>query len=77
MANFDAFEKLAEKWPSTLVARQRVREFSGGALSPKLLANLDCEGRGPAGRMMVGRQIVYPVDALIDFMKHRTIRKEA
>ena len=48
---------LAEKWPSPYVARNEVKAFSGGILTPKYLANLDSAGKGPAGRIRVGRKI--------------------
>ena len=65
------FKDLADKWPSSIVARSQVSNFSGGVLNSKYLANLDSLGRGVKGRIRVGRQIVYSVDALIEFMEQR------
>ncbi|MCK4789131.1 MAG: hypothetical protein KAV87_35645 [Desulfobacteraceae bacterium] len=65
------FKGLADKWPSTLVARSQVSNFSGGVLNSKYLANLDSLGKGPKERIRVGRQIVYSVDSLIAFMEKR------
>jgi hypothetical protein len=61
---------LATKWPSTIVARKRISEFSGGILSEKYMANLDCLGQGPP-RLHIGRQVAYPVDTLITWMQDR------
>jgi len=61
---------LATKWPSTIVARKRVSEFSGGILSEKTLANLDSLGQGPH-RIRIGRQVAYSVNELITWMEAR------
>lgn len=43
-----------------LIARKRVAYFTGGAISPKKVANDDCRGTGPAVRHRIGEAIVYP-----------------
>ncbi len=63
--------KLADNWPSPFVARQSIRDFSGGILTSRSLANLDSQGQGPAGRFRVGRKIAYPVESLISWMEKR------
>jgi hypothetical protein len=65
------FKKLAEKWPSSMVARTEIERFTGGIIKEKYLANLDCQGKGPEGRIRIGRKIAYPVDAVISFLEHR------
>jgi len=35
-------EAMATRWPSPVVARKAIKEFSGGILSQKTLANEDC-----------------------------------
>ena len=32
---------------------------------PRTLANLDCQGRGPEGRMTVGGKVCYPRDQVV------------
>lgn len=66
------YDQFAEKWPSPFVARQSSGSFSGGILNPKTLANLDSQGRGPSGRIRVGRIVAYPVGSLIAWMANRT-----
>ncbi len=61
---------LADKWPSSIVARRCVGQFSGGILSEKYLANLDSAGKGPE-RLHIGRQVAYPVGALVEWMEKR------
>ncbi len=64
-------EKLKERWPSSIVSRSKVGEFSGGLLNPKTLANADSAGVGPAGRIRCGRLIAYDIDQLIMWMESR------
>ena len=67
------FSSLAEHWPSTFVARNEVRAFTGGIIDPKYLANLDSQGRGPAGRIRCGGKIAYPVDELVTWLEERSV----
>ena len=60
---------MAERWPSTVVARSQVKTFTGGAFSGKTLANADSEGTGPKGRFKLGRSTVYPVTSLIVWLE--------
>ena len=62
---------LAVKWPSAIVARKDVKDFSGGILSEKYLANLDSLGEGPP-RCKIGRLVAYQVTDLISWMQART-----
>lgn len=61
---------LKQHWPSGIVARTAVSEFSGGLLDPKTCANFDSNGDGPPkGRL--GRKVFYKVDDLIRWMESR------
>lgn len=64
---------MAERWPCPYVARSEVGRFSGGILNPRSLANLDSAGKGPAGRIRVGRKVAYPVDKLVAWLEARTV----
>jgi hypothetical protein len=59
---------VAERWPSTFVVRNSIREFTGGLYSPGYLANCDSKGIGPEGAFLIGRQKVYPVDSLCNWL---------
>lgn len=72
MKNEVNLSPLAARWPSSLVAREKIAEFTGGILTPKTLANLDATGEGPKGRITVGRKVAYPVDLLIDWLETRS-----
>ena len=63
---------LAQKWPSGVVARERISDFTGGLLSPGRMANLDVAGQGPPERIrFAGRKIAYPVNSLIKWLESR------
>lgn len=62
----------AEKWPSVWVARTEARDFTGGAISEKHLANLDSAGEGPKGRIRCGRKILYPVKPFVEWLENRS-----
>ncbi len=66
-----SFRSMAERWPSSMVARTEIERFTGGIISEKYLANLDSQGKGPEGRIRVGRKIAYPVDRLIEWLASR------
>jgi hypothetical protein len=66
------FSCLKANWGSGIVARKEVGRFTGGMLSPRHLANLDCEGNGPANAFRIGRQVGYYVDDLIEWLEKRS-----
>lgn len=72
MKTFD-FQELARKWPSPVIARdQRMLDrFSGGLLNARTLANLDSLGKGPSGKIRVGKKVAYPVADLVAWMEKR------
>ena len=43
----------------------------------RTLANLDCQGRGPGGRMTVGGKACYPRDEVVLWFAERTKPSEA
>ena len=72
MAREVCLKALAEKWPSAIVAREKVDEFTGGAVNPKTQANLDARGEGPADVVRIGRKICYPVMSYIAWLESRS-----
>jgi len=63
---------LAAKWPSAWVTRCEAKRFTGGMIGEKFLANLDSQGRGPAGRIRCGRKIAYPVAEFVKWLEARS-----
>ena len=68
------FSSLASKWPSTFVSRGEISRFSGGIIHPRTLANQDCAGTGPKGRISIGRKICYPVSSVIEWLESRAVQ---
>jgi hypothetical protein len=68
MSQLDA---LKSRWPSAYVARREIRQFTGGLVSSGTLANADSDGTGPEGKVRIGRNIGYPVDSVIAWLKAR------
>ena len=66
------FQSLATNWPSSFVARTEVKRFTGGIINEKTLSNLDCQGKGPKGRIRTGRKISYPVSSFIEWLESRS-----
>ncbi len=66
--------KLVENQGSAIgfVPRKRISEFTRGLYSPRHLANLDSQGRGPKGRVRIGGQVAYPVTELLAWLAART-----
>lgn len=65
------FSFLEQYWNSGFVARDAVKEFTGGIINPKTLANLDSKGLGPEGRVRIGRKIAYRVKPFIRWLEAR------
>ncbi|MCI5158165.1 MAG: hypothetical protein D3906_06930 [Candidatus Electrothrix sp. AUS1_2] len=59
----------AGSWHAPFVERQQVNKFSGGLLDPRTMANHDSAGTGPAGRIKIGRKVIYPVQDLITWLE--------
>ena len=68
----DIFDQMKDKWPSTILSRPEVGNFSGGAVSPKFLANCDSLKEGPAERFKIGKKTCYPVDSFILWLRARS-----
>jgi len=65
-----SFENLARTAPE-IITRKKLEEITGGLISAKSLANLDCEGTGITPRLKFGGKVAYPKEAAIYWLKHR------
>ncbi len=61
----------AENWTAPYVERQQLKEFSGGALNARTMANHDSKGKGIKERINMGRKVLYPVNEVIAWMEAR------
>ncbi len=69
--NESSFQAMADRWPSAFVARDEIERFSGGIIRRKYIQNLDCAGKGPRGRVRVGRRIAYPTAEVVRWLESR------
>jgi hypothetical protein len=65
-------QQMAANWPSPIVARTEIEKFTGGLISEKYQANLDSAGKGPEGRIRIGRKVAYPVNEYLTWLKERS-----
>ena len=70
------FQELMTRWKSPIVARTEAEAFTGGAMTAKYLANLDALGKGPEGRFLLGRKVVYPTVNFVSWLQGRAKRVE-
>ena len=69
----DIFDQMGSAWGSAIVARTEVKKFTGGMISGKYMANLDCQKSGP-DRVKIGRKTGYPLtgeNGLISWLRSR------
>ena len=64
--------KMAASWPSPIVARTEIEKFTGGLISEKYQSNLDSAGKGPNGRIRIGRKVAYTVTDYLTWLKDRS-----
>jgi hypothetical protein len=63
--------RMIKRWPSSIVARSAIEEFTGGLLKPSHMANLDHLGQGPPHFRGVTKKVFYEVESLVDWMRQR------
>ncbi len=66
-----SFQSMAEAWGCPYVAREELKRFTGGLLSPRYAANLDAQRKGIEGRIRCGRKVLYPALAVVKFLEQR------
>ena len=72
MNTHDIFTDMVTRWPSAVVARREVAQFTGGLIKPKFLANQDSLGTGPAEKIEVCGRVAYPAEALAEWLRSRS-----
>ncbi|PLY01198.1 MAG: hypothetical protein C0622_07650 [Desulfuromonas sp.] len=68
----DIFDRMADKWPSTVVASPLVKQFSGGAISGKTLANMSSAGQSVPLSVKIGGKRCYEVASLAAWLRTRS-----
>ncbi|MBF0259490.1 MAG: hypothetical protein HQK62_11730 [Desulfamplus sp.] len=67
------FSGIIKSNPSGFITRENIYKNTGGLISSRYLANLDSKGEGIKGRFKIGRKVVYPVHAVVEFLEQRAI----
>lgn len=57
-----------------VMARKRVYEYLGGAITSKMLANADSRGIGTRVRFEMGRSVCYPTLYLLEWLEDQNVR---
>jgi hypothetical protein len=72
----EMFDRMVANWPSEIVARAKVEEFTGGLLTGKTVANIEADKTkvGPE-KIRIGRRAGYPKAKFVEWLKTRTIIK--
>jgi hypothetical protein len=68
-------EDILKSCPGPLISRKEAAKLTGGLISEKYLANLDCEGKGPKGRIHIGRRAGYQSDFFVLWLAERINQK--
>lgn len=68
----DPFAELEKELPP-FVTRTLASEKLGGLIAPGTLANLDSEGRGPDGRVVMGGKVAYPRTEFVAWVRRRSV----
>jgi hypothetical protein len=64
-------QECANRWPSQMVARTEIPNFTGGALAARTVGNHDSAGTGVQGAFKIGKKTVYPKDNLVAWLISR------
>jgi len=62
-------DQMAEKWPSNIIARKKVGEFTGHIVTGKTVANYEAKGEGPDGKIKFGRNAGYIKAPFVAWLK--------
>ncbi len=68
---------ILNKCPGPIISRQQAATISGGLISERHLANLDCLKQGPAGRVKIGRRVGYVAESFASWLASRIETKNA
>jgi hypothetical protein len=68
--------EMARRWTSPYVVRSQkdLDRFAGGLLNARYMSNLDSQGKGPKGRIRIGKKVAYPTQNLIEWMEERGVK---
>jgi hypothetical protein len=65
------FSRMAAEWPSEILSRNKVGEFTGGMIDGRTMANFDSNGEGIEDRFYIGNKTGYFVKSFIKWLESR------
>ena len=74
---YKTLDEMGRRWPSNVVARPAIEKFTGEIYKKKYLANEDSSKRGPDKKFLIGGVVVYPVTAVVEWLKSRAAKSWA
>lgn len=72
MKNSEIVDMLENAWPELVVYRRDCVKASSGAITRKYLANLDSQGKGPDGKVILNGKACYPASNFFHWLRGRT-----
>jgi hypothetical protein len=64
------FSQILKNCKSGFILRQNLNAATNGMLHGRTMANLDSQGIGIPGRIMIGnRKVAYPVEAVVEYLQ--------
>ena len=69
-------EDILKSCPGPVISRKEAAKLTGGLISEKYLANLDCNGEGPNERVNVGRRVGYKSESFAHWLAARINQKK-
>lgn len=70
MSKTTILSKLQSELPP-IVGRRELFKLTGGVISQRTMANLDSQGKGPKGRVKIGRLTAYERDSFVSWLSER------
>jgi len=67
--------KLNQAFPLGMIPRKELGKATGGLLNPRTQANSDCNGQGIEDPVMVGRQVCYRVERVVEYLEGKISTK--
>ncbi len=71
MKKTNIVDMLEQAWPKLLVYRRDCVKASSGAITRKYLANLDSQGKGPDGKVILNGKACYPSSQFFEWLRRR------
>jgi len=68
-------EEILKSCPGPVISRKEAAKLTGGLISEKYLANLDCDGTGPSDRVNIGRRVGYRSESFARWFAERINQK--